>query len=146
MAQLLNISISQVFFAGTGVNIIQINGVGSNFSSNLCFAQIQHCCCSVSKSVSGCNPTDCSIARPLCPSTAPGVCPSSYPLNQWCHPTISSSVALFSFCLQSFPASGSFPMSRLFASGGQSIGASAFLFQKRKPPVCIELDFLLSGH
>ena len=46
----------------------------------------------------------------------------SYPLNWWCHPTISSSVTLFSFCLQSFPASGSSPMSQLFASGGQSIG------------------------
>ena len=47
------------------------------------------------------------------------------PLSQWCHPTISSSVIPFSFCLQSFPASGSFPMSQFFASGGQSIRASA---------------------
>ena len=47
------------------------------------------------------------------------------PLSQWCHPTISSSVIPFSSCLQSFPASGSFPMSQLFTSGGQSIGASA---------------------
>ena len=54
----------------------------------------------------------------LCyPSPYPRVCPSSCPLNQWCHPTISSSVTLFFFCLQSFPASGSFPMSWLFASG-----------------------------
>ena len=52
------------------------------------------------------------------------VCLDSCPLGRWCHPTIPSSAALFSFCLQSFPASGSFPMSRLFASGGQSIGAS----------------------
>ena len=59
-----------------------------------------------------------------CPSPSPGVCPSSRPLNQWCYPTISSSAALFSFCLQSFPASGSFSMSWLFASGGQSIEAS----------------------
>ena len=64
-------------------------------------------------------------ARLPCPSPSPGVCPSSRLLNWWCHPTISSSIALFSFCLQSFPASGSFPMSRLLASGGQSIGASA---------------------
>ena len=65
-------------------------------------------------------------ARLPCPSPSPGVCPSScsYPLHRWCHSAISSSVA-FSFCLQSFPASGSFPMSRLLASGGQSIGASA---------------------
>ena len=62
--------------------------------------------------------------RPPCPSPSPGVCPSSCPLNQWCHPTISSSVA-FSFCLRSFPASGSFPMSRLFASSGQCIEALA---------------------
>ena len=60
-----------------------------------------------------------------CPSPSPGICPSSCPLNWCCHPTISSSVALFSSCPQSFPASGSFPMSRLFTSGGQSIGALA---------------------
>ena len=62
---------------------------------------------------------------PPCPSPSPGVCPSSCPLNRWCHPTISSSVTLFSFCLQSFPVSESFPMSQLFTSGGQSIGVSA---------------------
>ena len=62
-------------------------------------------------------------SRPPCPSPSPRVCPSSFPLNRWCHPIILSSVALF--CLQSFPASGSFPISGLFASGGQSIGASA---------------------
>ena len=62
-------------------------------------------------------------SRPPCPSPSPRVCPSSFPLNRWCHPIILSSVALF--CLQSFPTSGSFPMSGLFVSGGQSIGASA---------------------
>ena len=60
-----------------------------------------------------------------CPSLSTGVCSNSCPLNQWCHPTISSSVILFSFCLQSFPASGSFQMRQLFASDGQSIGVSA---------------------
>ena len=60
-----------------------------------------------------------------CPSPTPGVCSNSCPLNRWCHPTISSSVVPFSSCLQSFPASGSFPMSQFLASGGQSIGASA---------------------
>ena len=64
-------------------------------------------------------------ARLPCPSLSPGVCSNSCPLSQWCHPTISSSVAPFSSCLQSFPASGSFPVSQLFTSGGQSIGASA---------------------
>ena len=60
-----------------------------------------------------------------CPALSPGVCSTSCPLSQWCHPTISSSVIPFSSCPQSFPASGSYPMSQLFASGGQSIGASA---------------------
>ena len=60
-----------------------------------------------------------------CPSPAPRPCSSSCPLSRWCHPTISSSVIPFSSCLQPFPASGSFLMSRLFASGGQSVGASA---------------------
>ena len=63
-------------------------------------------------------------ARPPCPSPTPRVHPNSCPLSQWCHPTISSSIVPFS-CLQSFPASGSFPMSQLFKSGGQSTGASA---------------------
>ena len=55
----------------------------------------------------------------------PGVHPNPCPLSQWCHPTISSSVIPFSSCPRSFPASGSFPMSQLFASSGQSIGVSA---------------------
>ena len=58
------------------------------------------------------------------PSPTPGACSNSCPLSQWCHPTISSSVIPF-FCLQYFPASGSFPMSQFFASGSRSIGASA---------------------
>ena len=61
----------------------------------------------------------------LCPSPTPGPCSKSCPSSQWCHPTISSSVIPFSFCLQSFPSSRSFPMSWLFSSGGQGIGASA---------------------
>ena len=60
-----------------------------------------------------------------CPSPIPGVYSNSCPLSRWCHPTISSSVVPFSFCLQSFPASGSFQMSQFFPSGGQSIGVSA---------------------
>ena len=60
-----------------------------------------------------------------CPSPTPGVHPNPCPLSQWCHPTISSSVIPSSFCPQSFPAPGSFPMSQLFTSGGQSIGVSA---------------------
>ena len=60
-----------------------------------------------------------------CPSLSPGACSNSYPLIWWCHPNISFSVIPFFSCLQSFPASGSFLMSWLFASGGQSVGASA---------------------
>ena len=64
-------------------------------------------------------------ARLPCPSPSPGACSNSCPLRWWCHPTISSSVAPFSSCLQSFPESGSFPMSQLFRSDDQSMGASA---------------------
>ena len=64
-------------------------------------------------------------ARLLCPPLSPRVCSDSCPLSQWCYLTISASATYFSFCLQSFPASGSFPTSQLFASDGQSIGASA---------------------
>ena len=64
-------------------------------------------------------------ARPPCPSPTPGVHPNPCPSSQWCHPTISSSVIPFSSCPQSFPSSGSFQMSQLFASGGQSVGVSA---------------------
>ena len=64
-------------------------------------------------------------ARIPCPSPTPRACPNSCPLSRWCHPTISSSVVSFSSCLQSFPASGSFPMSQYFISGGQSIGTEA---------------------
>ena len=60
-----------------------------------------------------------------CSSLSPRVCSDSCPLSRWCYQTISFSVVLFSSCLQSFPASGSFPVNRLFASGGRSIGASA---------------------
>ena len=65
-----------------------------------------------------------------CLSPSPGDCPNSCPLNRCCHPTISSSVVLFSFCLQSFPVLGYFPMNQLLASGGQSIRASASVLPK----------------
>ena len=64
-------------------------------------------------------------ARPPCPSPTPGVYPNPCPSSRWCHPTISSSVVPFFSCPQSFPASGSFQMSQLFASGGQSTEVSA---------------------
>ena len=67
-------------------------------------------------------------ARRSCPSLFPGLFSNSCSLSQWCHPTISSSAVLFSSCLQSFPAAGSFPMSQFFASGGQGTGVSASAF------------------
>ena len=70
-------------------------------------------------------PHELQHARPPCPSLTSGVHPNPCPLSQWCHPTISSSVVPFSSCPQSVPASGSFQMSQLFASGGQSIGVLA---------------------
>ena len=69
-------------------------------------------------------PHELQHARPLCPSPTPGACSSLCSSSRWCHPTISSSVIPFSFCLQSFPASGSFSMSQFFERGGQSIGVS----------------------
>ena len=80
-------------------------------------------------------------ARPPCPSPTPGVCSNSCPLSRQCHPSISSSVIPFSSCLQSFLASGPFPMSQLFASGDQSIGASA---SASVPPINIQ-DWVPSG-
>ena len=85
---------------------------------NCCFFSVAQACLTL------CDPMDCSMPRLPCPSLSPGVCSNSCPLSWWCHPTISCSVTLFS-CPHSFPASGSFPVSWLFASDGQSIGASA---------------------
>ena len=93
------------------------------------FESLVHYCVSVqfSRSVmsDSLRPHEPQHARPPCPSLTPGVHPNPCPLSQWCHPTISSSVISSSSHLQSFPASGSFQMSQLFASGGKSIGVSA---------------------
>ena len=88
----------------------------------ICFSSVQFSRSVVSDSLW---PHEPQHARPLCPSPTPRVYPNSCPLSQWCHPTISSSIIPFSSHLQSFPASGSFQMSQLFASGGQSNGVSA---------------------
>ena len=80
---------------------------------------------SVAQSCPTLQPHEPQHARPPCLSPTPGVYPNPCPLSQWCHPTISSSVIPFSSCPQSFPASGPFQMSQLFALGGQSIGVSA---------------------
>ena len=83
---------------------------------------IYHCCCSVTELHLTLWPHELQHARLSCPS--PWLWSSSWPLSWWCHPTISFPIAHFSFCHQSFPASGSFPMSWLFTSGGWNIGAS----------------------
>ena len=92
-----------------------------SLSLSVQFRSVQLSCSVVSDSLW---PHGLQHARPPCPSSTSRACSNSCPLSQWCHPTISSSVVLFSSCLQSFPASGSFQMSQFFASGGQSIGAS----------------------
>ena len=85
-----------------------------------CFSSVQFSCSVVSDSM---RPHGLQHTRLPCVST-PGACSNSCPSSQWCHPTISYSVVPFSSCLQSFPASGSFLMSRLFVSCGQSIGVA----------------------
>ena len=85
-------------------------------------SSVQFSCSVVSDSL---RPHESQHARLPCPSPTPGVHPNSCPSSRWCHPAISSSVVPFSSCPQSLPASESFPMSRLFAWGGQSIGVSA---------------------
>ena len=85
-------------------------------------ASVQFSCSVVSDSL---QPHESQHARPPCPSQTPGVHSDSRPSSQWCHPAISSSVNPFSSCPQSLPASETFPISQLFAWGGQSTGVSA---------------------
>ena len=91
-------------------------------SAKFQFSSVQFSCSVMSDSL---QPHKLQHARPPCPSPTPGVHSNSRPLSRWCHPAISSSVIPFSSCPQSLPASESFPMSQLFAWGGQSIGVSA---------------------
>ena len=85
-------------------------------------SSVQFSCSVVSDSL---RPHESQHARPPCPSPTPGAYPDSCPSSPWCHPAVSSSVVPFSSCPQSFPASGSFPISQLFAWSGQSTGLSA---------------------
>ena len=89
-------------------------------------------------------PHESQHTRPPCPSPTPGVYSNSCPLRQWCHPTVSFSIIPFSSFLQSFPASGSFPISQFFASGGQSIGvsASASVFPEYSGLISFRVDWL----
>ena len=92
---------------------------------NLHDGKFHDICCSVIQLCLTLRPRGLQHARPPCPWPTHGACSNSCPSSRWCHPTISSSVVPFSSCLQSLLASGSFPMSQFFASGGLSIGASA---------------------
>ena len=90
-----------------------------------------------------CDRTNHGHARPPCPSPTPGVHSNSRPSSRWCHPAISSSVVPFSSCPQSLPASESFPMSQLFAWGGQSAGVSALAsFLPKKSQISFRMDWL----
>ena len=101
-------------------------GSPDSLTLNVCLSEtnqsVQFSCSVVSNSLW---PHEPQHARPPCPSPTPGLHPNPCPLCRWCHPTISSSVVPFSSCPQSFPASGSFQTSQLFASGGQSTGVLA---------------------
>ena len=96
---------------------------------NLCILSHKHCIVIVVQSCTTLRPHGLQHARPPSPSPTPRACSDSCPSSWWCHPTISSSVTPFSSCPQSLPASESFPMSLLFTSGGQSIGASLSTLQ-----------------
>ena len=100
---------------------------------HLLFLVLCYYCPSVTKSHQTLQPHRLQHVRPPCLSWSPRICSNSCSLNGWCHPTISSSVALF--CPQSSPAPGPFPVSQLFVSGGPSIGASVL-------PMNIQVDFL----
>ena len=95
------------------------------------FSSIQFSCSVMSDSL---RPHESQHARPPYPSSTPWVYSNSCPSSQWCHPAISSSVIRFSSCPQSLPASESFPMSQLFAWGGQSTGVSALASVLPKKP------------
>ena len=95
------------------------------------FARCRFCVqfSSVAQSCPTLQPHESQHARPPCPSPSPGACSNLYP-SQWYHIAVSSSVIPFSSCLQSFPASGSFPISQFFASGDQTIGVSASAYSE----------------
>ena len=106
------------------VSLKRYNDASLGSRGKICNLKTSYCCCSLTQS-SFLQPHGLLHARLPCPSPSPRAWLNSCPLSWWCHPIISSSVVPFSSCLQSFPASGSFLMSRFFESGGQSIGASA---------------------
>ena len=128
LISLLSKELSRVF-SNTTVNKYKFFGAQPSLWSNshICTWLMEKPSDQISRSVlsDSLPPHELQHARPPCPLPTPGVHSDSHPSSQWCHPAISSSAIPFSSCLQSFPASGSFPVRQLFSSGGQSIGASA---------------------
>ena len=110
----------------------------ANSETNL---SVQFSCSVMSDSL---QPHGLQHTRPPCPSPTPGVHPNPYPLSRWCRPNILSSVVPFSSCSQSFLASGSFPVSQLFTSGGQSIGFSFNISSSNENPelISFRMDWL----
>ena len=114
------------FTLGSGLSSEGPKTVGNLFFQNFIRALVLTCLLfSLSVLSDSLWPHGLQYAQPTCPSLSSGVCSDSYPLSWWCYPTISFSVVPFSFYPQSFPASGVFPLSQLFTSGGQSVRASA---------------------
>ena len=114
---LLNALSSAEFLKNCSVSA-GLSEIGSEYDTSAQFSSVAQSCPTLW-------PHELQHARLPCPSPNPAVYSNSCPLCQWCHPTNSSSVIPISSCLQSFPASGSFPMNRFFASGAQIIGVSA---------------------
>ena len=118
-------SISRIFhlFHTESLYLLNSNSVTPHTSLPAAsqFSSVPFSCSVVSNSL---RPHGLQHARPPCPSPTPRVYSKSCPLSRWCHPTISTSVVPFSSCIPSFPASESFQMSQVFASGGQSTGVS----------------------
>ena len=124
--------LTQVFNDKTEIKFRKLDSTNSNLNAapgflSICFSSVQFNSVQFSRSVmsDSLRPHESQHTRPPCPSPSPGVHSNSRPSSQWCHPAVSSSVVPFSSCPQSLPASKSFPMSQLFAWGGQSTGVSA---------------------
>ena len=124
---LMGLLLSYPFFSLYHKVYIPFRARGSSQSLGQCLIQKKSDCNPLvtQSCLTLCNPNGQPHARLPCLSPSPRVCPNLSPLNQWCHPTTSFSVTPFSSCLQSVTASESFPVSWLFSSGGQCIGASA---------------------
>ena len=123
MPRFLSLTISQSLLKFTSIESVR----PSNYVTLWCYLLLMPSVSHFSHSVVSNSlwPHGLQYTRPPCPSPTPGVYSNSYPLSQWCHPTISSSAVSFFSHFQSFPASGPFQMSQFFSPGGQSIGVSA---------------------